>query len=168
MDRADRDEVVVVLSKMQWWRWRRSRDQEPLAKAGGGPSVAGGSLFRAVVAREHLRAIRSEGSFSVLVFHLNGPVAIEDAAERLARHLRDTDVIGQLDADQLGVLLRHADAEGATEVANHLVTVLDDGHTTVDCRVFPHPPPMGRPILREGPAKVQAYTTPTAGRSSTD
>ncbi len=120
------------------------------------------------MAREHLRAIRSQSAFSVLVFELNGPVALDHAAERLARHLRSTDVIGELGANQVGVLLRHADADASTEVANHLVTVLDDGHTTVDCRVFPHPPPLGRPMGRERPAKVQAQTTPTAGQTQAE
>jgi len=148
-------------------------------------SVLGAQGFRAVLRRERARSNRYGQPFVVLGFvprtpDEGAPGRLDRLAQALSRRVRTTDVLGQIEAHELGLLLRHTSVTQARRLALTLLSELGEG-LDLHCTIYPYPPlldasrsplePRGpRPLAplvgtgSPGPALQQASGARHAGR----
>jgi lipopolysaccharide/colanic/teichoic acid biosynthesis glycosyltransferase len=119
----------------------------------------GGGLIRATTARNvsngtlnardfemHLRRERSladRGSrvFTMIVLrrHRGDVEDVDVLAKRLKKRLRETDLIGRLDQNSLGILLTDTQPEGAVPVANFIDRVVDPLGLEMERKLYVYP-----------------------------
>jgi len=109
---------------------------------GIGPS-SGGVLdragFRDVLRRERACSDRSHLPFAVLAFRA-GAVPDEELRDVIVTRIRETDTVGWLENDELGVLLRHASVSDAVHVAEEIRERVTGADGPPRCTVYGYPP----------------------------
>lgn len=103
------------------------------------PGVAPISEFEALFLNECARVERNGQSLSLLVYGPTEPSQRAELASVLRLRLRPTDVVGELDATRLAVLLPETAQEGAWSLAEDLLELLAKQRIKARCEVFCHP-----------------------------
>jgi lipopolysaccharide/colanic/teichoic acid biosynthesis glycosyltransferase len=136
--------------------WRRifGRAARPFAS-----QILSVSSFQAAFDRERALAIRSHRTFMLVVLlPTTDPWnSLEAAAEIVKRRLRESDLVGNLDQDRLGLILPETDESGAQAVIESLLADLAKANLNFNYRSFQFP-------LRRASAADGA----SAGRPSTN
>src|SRR5687767_1485540 len=101
--------------------WRRIFGRTPRPAC---PQVLSVSSFQAAFERERALAIRSNRSFMLVVLlptadHFK---SLDAAAELVTSRLRESDLVGHLDQDRMGLLLPETDEDGARAVVESLLS----------------------------------------------
>jgi len=122
-------------------RWRRLFNRVRFKVAD--PYVKPQVQFLSLVGRERALADRNGHTFSLLVFTLNKSMNksdVRDLIDTIHKRTRETDDVGWLDSDLLGVLLPYTAHDGAEHVARDIQQHYSDQNTRPHCTVYVYPP----------------------------
>jgi lipopolysaccharide/colanic/teichoic acid biosynthesis glycosyltransferase len=124
------------------WLWPLLATKWPKKNRGNGLFL-NAKCFRLELARERIRADRSQSPLAVLSIELPPDRAtradFDFLGKGLVRRLRNTDVVGLLATHQVGVLLPHTSEAGAWKVASDICDLYPVGHDRPNCEVFVYP-----------------------------
>ena len=98
------------------------------------------NLMTAMLHRERLRADRNGAVFAVLSWEVS-PAAMEAVLQTLRLRLRQTDVVGFLAPDTIGVFLPDTPASGARKVVGDVLALLPADVLPARCEVGVYPDP---------------------------
>ena len=132
----------------------------------------GGGLIRSTTARDasnstlsahdfevHLRRERSLADrgnrvFTMIVLrrHRGDVEDVDVLAKRLKKRLRETDLVGRLDENSLGILLTDTQPEGAVPVANFIDRVVDPLGLEMERKLYVYPSSSEAHPLSHGPS----------------
>ena len=105
-------------------------------------SVFDTPCFLELLRKERHRSQRSGASLSLLLLKINGSKAssarvIVDLYKVLKSILRETDVVGYLEPDTLGVLLPYTDANGASKIETKITKNYINPNLTITKAIYP-------------------------------
>lgn len=97
--------------------------------------------FHALLRRERAIALRTGRQFSVVTVRApaDQPVPTPEIQRLVGAQLRDSDIFGQLDRNQLAVLLTETPRAGLTIVANRIGNAMSVSGITADIQLFTFP-----------------------------
>ncbi len=105
--------------------------------------MASAEYFKVMIQRERALADRNGRMLALLVFNV-GTAPAQDVHKLVAilkKRIRETDDIGWLDPDGIGVLLRQTSYDGAQNLAHHLNRSLEAGHLVFNWHILSYPEP---------------------------
>jgi len=103
--------------------------------------IASAEYFKVMIQRERALADRNGRRLALLVYHIDkAPIQeVSQLVTILEKRIRETDDIGWLASDGIGVLLRQTDYGGAQDLAQNLNFSLMSGHLAFDWHILCYP-----------------------------